>query len=184
MTFRADPDSRTPSPVKIDADFVTSAAGARDFPRDGLAEVALVGRSNVGKSSLINALVRQRWRARARRPARRGWRTCIGCARGRLRRSTWWICRATDTRGAATRDRADASIRAGAARAWAGLAGQRRASGSAPCRAWSALCCWWMRGIPARSDAAPGMAAQRVGPRGDRRRRRSTSSRAANGSAR
>ncbi|HEU4691210.1 MAG TPA: ribosome biogenesis GTP-binding protein YihA/YsxC [Vicinamibacterales bacterium] len=38
---------------------MTSAAGAADFPRDRLPEVALVGRSNVGKSSLINALVRQ-----------------------------------------------------------------------------------------------------------------------------
>jgi len=37
-----------------------SAASASDLPRDGLAEIALVGRSNVGKSSLINALVRQR----------------------------------------------------------------------------------------------------------------------------
>ena len=37
-----------------------SAAGAPDLPRDGLAEIALVGRSNVGKSSLINALVRRR----------------------------------------------------------------------------------------------------------------------------
>jgi len=43
--------------VRISAEFVTSAVGARDFPRDRLAEVALVGRSNVGKSSLINALV-------------------------------------------------------------------------------------------------------------------------------
>ena len=43
--------------MRNSAEFVTSAAGARDFPRDRLAEVALVGRSNVGKSSLINALV-------------------------------------------------------------------------------------------------------------------------------
>ena len=45
--------------MRVDAEFVTSAAGAGDFPREPLPEVALVGRSNVGKSSLINALVRQ-----------------------------------------------------------------------------------------------------------------------------
>ena len=45
--------------MRISAEFVTSAAGAGDFPRDRLPEVALVGRSNVGKSSLINALVHQ-----------------------------------------------------------------------------------------------------------------------------
>jgi GTP-binding protein len=38
------------------AEFVTSAAAASGLPRDGLPQVALVGRSNVGKSSLINAL--------------------------------------------------------------------------------------------------------------------------------
>ena len=47
--------------LKIAAEFVTSAASAaRTFPQDGLPEVAMVGRSNVGKSSLINALLRQR----------------------------------------------------------------------------------------------------------------------------
>jgi GTP-binding protein len=45
--------------LKVTAEFVTSAAGDGDFPRDRLPELALVGRSNVGKSSLINALVRQ-----------------------------------------------------------------------------------------------------------------------------
>ena len=42
------------------ADFVTSAASAADLPRDGAPELAVVGRSNVGKSSLINALVGRR----------------------------------------------------------------------------------------------------------------------------
>jgi GTP-binding protein len=42
--------------VIVRAEFVTSAVSAEGLPRDGLAEIALVGRSNVGKSSLINAL--------------------------------------------------------------------------------------------------------------------------------
>ncbi len=43
--------------MKVVAEFVTSATGAGDFPRDRRPEIAMVGRSNVGKSSLINALV-------------------------------------------------------------------------------------------------------------------------------
>ncbi|MGE0043943.1 MAG: ribosome biogenesis GTP-binding protein YihA/YsxC [Vicinamibacterales bacterium] len=46
--------------MKVSAVFVTSAADAAGLPREGLAELAMVGRSNVGKSSLINALVRQK----------------------------------------------------------------------------------------------------------------------------
>ena len=39
---------------------MTSAARGEDTPRDNLPQVALVGRSNVGKSTLINALARLR----------------------------------------------------------------------------------------------------------------------------
>ena len=46
--------------MKVIAEFVTSAAGAEGLPKEGLPELAVVGRSNVGKSSLINALVRKK----------------------------------------------------------------------------------------------------------------------------
>ncbi len=46
----------------ISAEFVTSAAAggaATGIPRDGLPQIAMAGRSNVGKSKLINALARR-----------------------------------------------------------------------------------------------------------------------------
>jgi GTP-binding protein len=38
------------------AEFVRSAVRPVDYPADGLPEIAIVGRSNVGKSTLVNAL--------------------------------------------------------------------------------------------------------------------------------
>ena len=42
------------------AEFVRSAASARDFPRDSLPRVIFAGRSNVGKSSSINCLLQRK----------------------------------------------------------------------------------------------------------------------------
>ena len=42
--------------MTIESAFIASAARPDQFPADGLPEVAFLGRSNVGKSSLINAL--------------------------------------------------------------------------------------------------------------------------------
>lgn len=46
--------------MKVSAEFITSAVDASGFPKERLPELALAGRSNVGKSSLINALVKQK----------------------------------------------------------------------------------------------------------------------------
>ena len=46
------------------AEFIRSATAPKDFPRDGLPQVAFAGRSNVGKSSLINKLCNRKSLAR------------------------------------------------------------------------------------------------------------------------
>lgn len=48
----------------ITAEFVVSVARLDQLPKEDIPEIALVGRSNVGKSSMINALVRKNGLAR------------------------------------------------------------------------------------------------------------------------
>ncbi|ANE47147.1 GTP-binding protein [Paenibacillus swuensis] len=46
------------------AEFTISAAGPKQYPEDALPEIALAGRSNVGKSSLINKMLQRKNLAR------------------------------------------------------------------------------------------------------------------------
>ena len=53
--------------MRLDAKFVTSAFAPEDYPRWDRAEIALAGRSNVGKSSMLNALAASKNLARTSR---------------------------------------------------------------------------------------------------------------------
>jgi GTP-binding protein len=56
--------SKAPPVTILAAELVTSASSAAGFPAEGTPEIALLGRSNVGKSSLLNRLVQRRKLAR------------------------------------------------------------------------------------------------------------------------
>jgi len=44
----------------LSAEFVISAVGPKQFPQDGKPQIAIAGRSNVGKSSIINSLLHRK----------------------------------------------------------------------------------------------------------------------------
>ena len=55
------------------AEFVISAVRPEQYPRDGLPAIALAGKSNVGKSSMINTITNRNKLAKTSgQPARQG----------------------------------------------------------------------------------------------------------------
>ena len=111
LGFEATAPSLRPKPKPFESrqtpEFVTSATDARGIPHDGIPHVALVGRSNVGKSTLLNALTRAQLARTSAAPGKT--RLANLYQRGGRRRaravpgtgaSTSRTCRATATRGA------------------------------------------------------------------------------------
>lgn len=75
------------------AQFETAAGTAKQLPPSTMPEIVFSGRSNVGKSSLINKLVNRK--ALARVSATPGKTGTINFFMPVI--SVWWICRATAT---------------------------------------------------------------------------------------
>ncbi|KAI4380167.1 hypothetical protein MLD38_006387 [Melastoma candidum] len=80
-----------PSSQVVTADYVNSNVRFEDCPSDGLPEFALVGRSNVGKSSLLNSLVRRKRLASPSLRRSRGRRSASTISES-MTAGTWWIC--------------------------------------------------------------------------------------------
>ena len=58
------PDTQTEKIIITQGRYITSAVKREQYPETGLPEVVFMGRSNVGKSSLINSLTRMKGLAR------------------------------------------------------------------------------------------------------------------------
>ena len=58
------PDTQTEKIIITQGHYITSAVKKEQYPETGLPEVVFMGRSNVGKSSLINSLTRMKGLAR------------------------------------------------------------------------------------------------------------------------
>ncbi len=67
----ADPLARCSlNPMRYTTQFLLSALAAEDFPAPDMPEIAFLGRSNVGKSSLLNTLVAEKAAKVSRTPGR------------------------------------------------------------------------------------------------------------------
>ena len=67
MDSKKKPTAESQAPQVVHAEFIAGATSVAGLPAPALAEFAFAGRSNVGKSSLLNALMQRRNLARSSR---------------------------------------------------------------------------------------------------------------------